>query len=185
MELITLLLIAISLSFDTFAVSVSTGLMINQIQFKQATRIAMVLAVVQTLMPLIGWFAGSLIKEYILGFDHWLAFILLLYIGLKMIYESLKAEEEKKFNPEKLKVQITMAIATSIDALIVGVTFAFININIWLSVIIIGIITFIASMLGMLLGKNVGNKLGKRTEIIGGIILIAIGAKILIEHLTS
>jgi putative Mn2+ efflux pump MntP len=184
MEFLTLFLIALSLSFDTFAVSVTTGLIIKNIQFKQAVKIAIVLALVQSIMPFLGWYMGILIKDLIIDYDHWLAFILLSIIGGKMIYESLKKEEESKnFNPEKLSVLITIAIATSIDALIVGITFAFINIDILFSAILIGSITFLAGMLGMLLGKNIGNKLGKKPELIGGIILIGIGVKILLEHL--
>lgn len=184
MEFITLLLIAISLSFDTFAVSVSTGLIINKIYFSKAVRIAIILAFFQTLMPIIGWISGNLIKDYIVQIDHWLAFSLLTLIGGKMIYESFKTDQdEKNFNPEKISVQITMALATSIDALIVGITFAFISIDIWFSVSLIGIVTFLAAMIGMLLGKNIGKKLGNKPELIGGIILIAIGLKILIEHL--
>jgi len=184
MGFFTLFLIAISLSFDTFAVSVSTGLIINNIQFKKAVWISFVLAFFQALMPFIGWFSGNLIKDYIIEFDHWIAFVLLAIIGGKMIVESLKSdEEEKNFNPEKIGVQITMAIATSIDALIVGITFAFVEVKIFWSIFLIGAVTFIAGMLGMLLGKNIGNRLGNKPELIGGIILIGIGIKILVDHL--
>lgn len=184
MDIITIFLIAIGLSFDTFAVSISTGLVIKQIKFKQALKIAFVLAFLQTLMPFIGWFAGKQIFSLIKSFDHWLAFILLSILGVKMIFESFKKEEEKKnFNPLKLSVLLGMGIATSIDALVVGVSFAFIRTNIWLAIAIIGFITFLVAMLGMLFGKNVGNKFGKRFEILGGLILISIGVKILISHI--
>ena len=178
-----MILIAIGLSFDTFAVSVSTGLLINHIKFWQATRVAFILMIFQSLMPFAGWFTGRQIQHILSNYDHWIAFTLLAILGIKMIYESLKREEGKRtFNPLKLTVLIWMAIATSIDALIVGVSFAMININIYLAMLIIGFITFLASMLGMLFGKKVGGRFGKRMEIVGGLILIGIGTKILIEH---
>lgn len=184
MDIITLLFIAIGLSFDTFAVSVSTGLMVCKIKFQQAIKVAFILAFLQAAMPLIGWFAGKQLSSLIGDFDHWIAFILLSVLGIKMIIESFKEEEEKKnFDPLKFSVLLGMGIATSIDALVVGVSFAFLQTNIWLAIAIIGFITFLVAMLGMLFGKNVGNKFGKKFEILGGIILIAIGLKILLSHL--
>jgi manganese efflux pump family protein len=184
MELITIFLIAVGLNFDSLAVSISTGLIVNQIRFKQAIRIAFVLALFQGSMPFIGWFLGSQVKDYIIAYDHWIAFVLLFIIGARMIYESLKKEEDKKqLDPLKLSVMVGMAIATSIDALIVGVSFAFINVNIMFSVAIIGSLTFLVSMLGMLLGKKLGSFFGRKIEIVGGVILISIGIKILLEHI--
>jgi putative Mn2+ efflux pump MntP len=184
MDIFTIILIGIGLTGDTFAVSVSTGLSISKIQFVQALRIALVLAVFQGLMPMIGWFLGIQIRDYIIDYDHWIAFALLTAIGGKMILESLKHESEKKpFNPLKNSVLITIAIATSIDALIVGVSFAFIDVNILLSAGIIWFLTFFVSMTGVFIGKKTGELFGKKVEIIGGIILIAIGIKILFQHL--
>jgi manganese efflux pump family protein len=183
MHFVTILLIAIGLSFDTFAVSVSSGVVLPKITFREGIRIAIVLAFFQALMPLIGWGAGKGIVTYAKEIDHWIAFILLLGLGAKMIYESFSNKEGEKFNPLNLKVRIGMAIATSIDALIVGFGFAFLEYRILYSTCIIGSITFIVSMLGLLFGKKVGAKLGKRMEIIGGIILIGIGVKILVEHI--
>ncbi|HOW30051.1 MAG TPA: manganese efflux pump MntP family protein [Bacteroidales bacterium] len=183
MGLLTILLIAIGLSFDTFAVSISSGLALPGISFRNAVRIAIVLAFFQALMPLIGWAAGTGLSKYVKDYDHWIAFGLLFLLGAKMIYESLqKSDEKSSFNPLDLKVRVVMAIATSIDALIVGISFAFLEFNIALAIFIIGSVTFIVSMLGMLFGKSVGTRLGRRMEIVGGIMLIAIGAKILIEH---
>jgi manganese efflux pump family protein len=137
-------------------------------------------------MPLIGWFLGFQIRNSIKEFDHWIAFILLLFMGGKMILESLKKEEEKKeFNPLKFLVLLGIAIATSIDALIVGVGFAFMKVDIATTIAIIGFITFIVSITGILIGKKTGNLFGKKAEILGGIILISIGTKILIEHLLN
>lgn len=183
MGIITILLIAFGLSFDTFAVSVSSGLILKKINFLNATKIAFVLAFFQGLMPLLGWLIGSGLKKYMMAYDHWIAFILLLVLGLKMIYESFEnGEERQSINPMRLTVMVSMAIATSIDALIVGLSFAFFEVNIFITVFLIGAVTFIVSMLGLLFGKKAGARLGKRMEIVGGLILIAIGLKILIEH---
>lgn len=184
MDYISLILIAFGLSFDTFAVSVSTGIKITYLKFKQALKIALTLGVFQALMPLIGWFLGVQIESYISNYDHWIAFGLLAILGLRMIYESFSKEENNtSANPLNPVVLIGMAIATSIDALVVGVSFAFMNMNIYLSVAIIGLVTFLVSMVGMLFGKKVGGKLGKRMEIVGGIILIIIGLKMLFSHI--
>jgi putative Mn2+ efflux pump MntP len=184
MDLLTIFLIGLGLTGDTLAVSVSTGLSITKIRFFQAVKIAIVLAVFQGLMPLLGWFLGIQIKEYIINIDHWLAFILLLAIGGKMILETFKDQEERKeFNPLKTSVLIGISIATSIDALVVGISFGFIDVNILLAVAIIGFLTFFVSMTGVFIGKKTGSLFGKKVEIIGGIILILIGTRILIEHL--
>lgn len=184
MDIISIILIAFGLSFDTFAVSVSTGIKITRLKFNQALKIALTLGFFQALMPLIGWFLGVQIESYISNYDHWIAFGLLAILGIKMIYESFSKEENcSTGNPLNPAVLIGMAIATSIDALVVGVSFAFMNMNIYLSVVIIGIITFLVSMVGMLFGKKVGGRLGKRMEIVGGLILIVIGLKTLFSHL--
>jgi len=182
-EFITIFLIAIGLCFDSFAVSVSSGLMMKHINFFDAMKIAFSLAFFQGLMPLLGWMAGKRISGYLTHYDHWIAFGLLLLIGLKMIWESQKPEENKTFNPLNIWFIIYMSLATSIDALIVGLSFAFLKTNIYTSIIIIGAVTFIAAMLGILFGKKAGAHFGKRMEILGGIILILIGFKILIEHI--
>lgn len=186
MEIFTIFLIAISLSFDTFAVSISSGLILRKIDFFNATKIALTLALFQSVMPVLGWLAGSGIKSYAEDFDHWIAFGILGLLGGKMIYESFTSNpEERSFNPLDIKVMIGMAIATSIDALIVGFSFALLDFKIAVSVGIIGIVTYIVAMLGMLFGKKIGSRMGKRMEILGGIMLFLIGLKILIEHLTS
>ncbi|MDO9511316.1 MAG: manganese efflux pump MntP family protein [Bacteroidales bacterium] len=184
MGLFFIILLAIGLSFDTFAVSVSSGLVMKRITFFNATKIAFSLAVFQAGLPILGWFLGSEFKEYLAIYDHWIAFILLAILGLKMIYESITATEtEMRFNPLNFWMLMGLSLATSIDALVVGFSFAFIEIHILLAAFIIGIITFIASMLGILLGKKTGSKFGKQMELVGGLILIALGTKILIEHL--
>lgn len=184
MGILEIILLGLGLSFDTFAVSVSTGLLKKSIKFWQGVRVAIVLAFFQALMPLIGWFGGSQVADYISSIDHWIAFVLLSAVGFKMIVESFNDDGNKHTNPLLFRVVLLMGLATSIDALIVGVGLAFIEVVIVQSVIIIGIITFLAAMIGMLIGKSVNGKLGKKVEIIGGLILFGIGLKILIEHLT-
>lgn len=185
MDFITLLLLAIGLCFDTFAVSVSSGIIKKEILFWQAVRIAIILAAFQAVMPLIGWLGGISIKGWIEPFDHWIALGILTLLGVKMLIESQKESEDKNINPLDIKVIISMAIATSIDALAVGISFAIIQVNMILAVFTIGSVTFIASMLGILFGKKTGSHLGQKMEIIGGLILIAIGVKIVLEHYSA
>lgn len=187
-EILTILLIAFSLSFDSFAVSVTSGLSLcrKHLKFSDAFKIAITLAVFQALMPLIGWLLGSTVKDFIQEADHWIALALLSFLGVRMIIEGTKPIGEKKIkNPTQWKVLITMAIATSIDALAVGISFAFLYESIVLPVIIIGIITFLVSLAGIYMGKNAGKKIASKAEILGGVILIAIGLKIFIEHIIN
>lgn len=184
MEIVSIILLALGLSVDSFAASVCSGLAIKKIHFLQAVKIAFFLALFQGGMPIIGWFTGWELKDLIKDFDHWIAFILLAGMGSKMIYESITSKEKDcSFNPLKLMVLIGISIATSIDALVIGLSLALIDIVIWIPAIIIGIVTFFASMLGMLLGKKIGSKMSQKFEILGGLVLIGIGLRILIEHL--
>jgi len=184
MDYLTLFLLAIGLSFDTFAVSVTCGMLRQEMAFGQAVRIAGIFAVFQAVNPLIGWLIGSGLSTYIAQYDHWVAFILLVLLGSKMIAESRKTHEEKTIDPYSLKIQIKMAIATSIDALIVGIGFGILKPgSIIPALLIIGGVTFVVGMLGMLFGKKARGHFGEKMELLGGIILIAIGSKILIEHL--
>lgn len=185
MEILAIALLGIGLSFDTFAVSITCGLIEKQIRFFRASRIAIIFAIFQALMPVLGCLLGLAIKDYVVQIDHWVAFTLLSLVGIKMIYESFNEEEEKPFNPQDLKVIILMSFATTIDAFAVGITLAFMNTKLLLTSIIIGFITYVAAMLGMLFGKNLGSHMGKKMEIAGGIILIALGVKILLEHLLA
>lgn len=184
MEILMVIFLAIGLSFDSFAVSVCSGLNLPNIRFFQAVRIAVSLALFQALMPLIGWMIGNSIKGLIEPVDHWIAFGLLGLIGGKMITESFLGSEEREIkNPLLWKVIIMLSLATSIDALAVGFSFATLLDKIFLVVFIIGLVTFIASMLGILLGKKTGPRINQYAEVIGGLILIFIGTKILVEHL--
>lgn len=168
---------------DAFAVAVSSGIIIKDNQLKNGIKIGLLFGGFQALMPLLGWAAGLRFSEYITNYDHWVAFILLSIIGYKMIYDSLKDEENKSFNPLDNKVLILLAIATSIDALAVGVSFAFLKAAIVPAVATIGVITFSLSFIGVLIGDKSGRFLKKHAGIAGGIVLALIGLKILLEHL--
>jgi len=185
MDFFFILLLAVGLCFDSFAVSVSTGLAVPHITFWRATRVALVLGFFQGLMPLIGFFFGRQVEPLIGTWDHWIAFGLLSVLGLKMIKESFSPPDKSKDDRDPLAwpVLILMAVATSIDALAVGFSFALLEVGIVTATITIGFVTYLAGMLGMLAGKTTGPGLGKRMEIVGGIILIAIGVKILIQHI--
>ncbi len=182
-QFITFILLGIGLSFDSFAVSISCGLMKREIRFSQAAIVASSLAFFQAVFPVIGWFIGGAIQNVIASVDHWIAFGLLSFIGGKMIYEGTQKEEIKSFNPFKVSVLIGLSIATSIDALVVGLSFGFLEMPILFPVLIIGVVTFIAAMLGMLFGKYIPAKRSQQSLIVGGIILILIGVKVLYEHL--
>lgn len=178
-----MILIAAGLSMDSFAVSVTSGMIIKKFKLHNVTKISVFFAFFQGLMPLIGWFAGIGVHKYIESFDHWLAFVLLLFLGCKMLFEGLKKEEEKKdFNPLDNLVLSGLSIATSIDALIIGINFALLGTEIIRPVVIIALTTFLFSFIGVWSGIKFGNRYNFRAEIIGGIVLIGIGLKILMEH---
>ena len=183
-ELYPIILIAIGLSMDAFAVSITSGITIKCLRIKHAFRIAFFFGAFQAIMPVIGWLAGIGLKQYVENFDHWIAFGLLVFIGGKMIYEAVWIKEiEKKCDPLNLIVLLGLAIATSIDALAVGVTFAFLKVSIFTPALIIGCITFVISLGGVYLGNKAGDRLGSTMEVVGGLILIGMGIKILIQHL--
>jgi putative Mn2+ efflux pump MntP len=184
MQLLTIIIIAVGLSMDAFAVSIVSGSVYKQLKIKHAFRIAVFFGGFQAIMPLIGSLAGISVKEYIAGYDHWAAFALLSAVGAKMIYESFKiTPAEENFNPENILVLLVLSVATSIDALVVGITLSFLRISIVTAVIIIGLVTFVISYLGVLIGKRFGHFFENKIEAIGGLVLIGLGAKILFEHL--
>lgn len=185
MTLWELLLIAVGLSMDAFAVAVCKGLAMRRTDWKQAGIIALFFGGFQALMPLIGWVLGRQFEQYITSFDHWIAFILLVIIGGKMIWEALhEGEEEEACDPRlDMKELLGMAVATSIDALAVGITFAFLQVQILPSVTLIGVTTFILSFVGVAIGRKIGGKMTKIAQIAGGVVLVLIGLKILLEHL--
>ena len=183
MSLITILLIAVSLSMDAFAVAVTYGLSLEKSRVRNALKIAAFFGGFQAVMPLIGWAAGLVLENFISSIDHWIAFALLVFIGCKMIYEAFKkAEDREKFNTLTISMLLLLSIATSIDAFAVGISFAFLKVAIITPVIIIGIITFLLSFAGVFIGSKLGHIFERKIEILGGLILIGIGVKILIEH---
>ena len=157
MNLITIVLIAIGLAMDCFAVSVASGIAIKQLRLRHALQIALFFGFFQAAMPVIGWLAGSTLTQLISGFDHWIAFALLAFIGGKMIYESRKLEEEKTFDPLNLYVLIVLSFATSIDALAVGLSLSFLKVAIIVPSIIIGSVTFVISLAGLYIGEKFGH----------------------------
>ena len=183
MGLIEIIFIGIGLAMDAFAVSVCKGLSMKKINWKNAIIIAIYFGIFQALMPVVGYFLGTAFSSIVESVDHWIAFILLAAIGGNMIKESTDDEEEKRNDNVDFKTMIILAIATSIDALAVGVTFAFFKVNLVLAIILIGIITFALSILGVIIGNKFGDKLQNKAELTGGVILILIGLKILLEHL--
>lgn len=185
MDFITILFIGIGLAMDASAVSLAKGMGLDKDQVKKyAFILALAFGLFQALMPAIGYFAGSHFAEYIQSIDHWIAFILLSLIGINMIREGKEEKEnEVKIHSIPFKDILLLAIATSIDALAVGVSFAFLKVNLFLAITTIGITTFILSFICVLFGKKLGSLFEKYAEYLGGIILILLGIKILIEHL--
>lgn len=185
MSLITIIFVALGLAMDAFAVSVASGFAVKDLKLQNALKIAFSFGLFQALMPIIGWLAGFSLRDFLSGIDHWIAFGLLSLIGLRMIYESMRLEaKEKEINPLNNYVLFLLSIATSIDALAVGLSFAFLKIVIVTPVIIIGVVTFLLSLIGVMIGNRLGHFFEKKIEIVGGLILIGIGLKILIEHLS-
>lgn len=184
MNLFELFLLAIGLSMDAFAVSVCIGLTLKKIDIKNFIIVGLYFGGFQIGMPLIGYAITTLFAEKIIAYDHWIAFGLLCFLGVKTIVEGLKKEEQSKIevslNPKKM---IPLAVATSIDALAVGISFAFLDVDIIPAVLFIGITTFLISMAGVKIGNIFGTKFKSKAEIAGGVILILIGVKILFEHM--
>jgi len=183
MDTISIVLIAIGLSMDSFAISLTNGLTIRDLNVERTLTISFSLAVFHTIMPLIGWFAGISIEKYITEFGHWVAFLLLSFIGLKMIYEGIKKKTAVMDSELKILTLIGQSFATSIDALAVGISFALLKLSIIKPILIIGLITFLVSLIGLQVGKYIGKRIGKTAVVFGGIVLVGIGLKILLEHL--
>jgi putative Mn2+ efflux pump MntP len=185
MEFISILLIALGLSADCFAVALSAGLSNIFLSFKKQLRISFSFGLFQAVMAYIGWVAGRTIVDIIAEFDHWIAFSLLLLVGGKMIRESLRhnQDDHEQADISRLLPLLILSFATSIDALAVGLSLAFVEVKILWTTITIGLVAFIMSIFGLLAGKQASRIIGRRAELFGGIILIVIGLKILIEHL--
>lgn len=174
-------LIAIAVSMDAFAVSICKGLVMKKIEKKNAIKIGLYFGIFQAGMPILGYLLGKQFEQFVQNIDHWIAFILLSFIGLEMIKESF--DDSKENDKLDFKTMFILSIATSIDALTIGITYAFFKVNIIIASTIIGITTFAFSVIGVFIGNKFGAKFKNQAEIIGGIILILIGLKILLEHL--
>jgi manganese efflux pump family protein len=180
----SILFIALALAMDAFAVSIASGFAVRRMHVRHALSMAGSFGAFQALMPLLGWFCGIRLRVWIEGVDHWIAFGLLSFVGGKMIVEALKIEEmEEKTNPFAWRVLLVLSVATSIDALAAGLSFALLNVAILAPVLIIGAVTFAMSFAGIAIGARGGHLFEKKIEVLGGVILIAIGVKILLSHL--
>ena len=183
MSLLELFILAIGLSMDAFAVSICKGLATKKVSIKNSLTAGLWFGGFQALMPVIGFILGMSFRDYIMAVDHWIAFILLGIIGANMIKESMGEDEEDANDAFDIKTMFLMAVATSIDALAIGITFAFLNVNIISAVSLIGITTFILSAAGVFMGCVFGSKYKSKAEFAGGVILVLLGLKILLEHL--
>ena len=183
MEIITILLIAIALAMDAFAVSIASGITLRERCYYHGFRIGLFFGIFQAAMPVLGYLLGLGFSDLIASVDHWIAFALLVGIGLKMIHEGTKKEKWKDLTCTETKPLLLLAVATSIDAFAVGVTFSVLGGNILIPILLIGIITFVLSFIGVVIGNRIGHFFEKRIELVGGSALIAIGFFILISHL--
>ncbi|KPK76224.1 MAG: hypothetical protein AMJ79_07405 [Phycisphaerae bacterium SM23_30] len=186
MNLLTIFILAAALAMDAFAVSVTVGIILPRLSFRPIFRLSWHFGFFQFIMPILGWAAGFTVRKWIAAFDHWIAFGLLALIGGKMIYESLRnVSFKEKSDPTRGWSLVVLSIATSIDALAVGFTIAMLGVNILLPCVIIGLVAGLMTYIGLHLGRQLGKRFGRTMELIGGLILVAIGAKILLQHLTA
>ncbi len=183
MNLFSTVSLAFSLSADAFAVAVGKGVGVRRPRFVEALRTGLIFGSVEASMPIIGWGLGSLANEFIAGIDHWIAFLILAALGIKMLAGSFHKEEAEKPKRHKWHALAFAAVGSSIDSLGVGVTLAFIKANVWLTAAAIGTATFLMATIGFMAGHAIGNRAGKYAEAFGGVVLILIGARILWEHL--
>jgi putative Mn2+ efflux pump MntP len=185
-KLVNISAIAVALAMDAFAVSIATGVSLKDVSFRQTFRMSWHFGLFQAMMPVIGWSAGLSIRVYIERYDHWVAFILLALVGINMIREAFQEDkkEEQKKDPTKGVTLVVLSIATSIDALAVGLSISILNVSIWTPALIIGIVAGIFSIVGLQIGKRIGSatRLSRYADAIGGIVLLAIGVNILHEH---
>lgn len=186
MDFVTILLIAIGLAMDAFAVALGVGTTRQDVWFRPGFRLSFHFGLFQFMMPIIGWAVGGTIVRFIADWDHWIAFALLLYVGSKMIKASLEeGESHNDMDPTRRWMLVMLAIATSIDALAVGLSLAMLRVQILYPSIVIGIVAAAMTALGLALGKRLGTRFGKRMELVGGLVLIGIGLRVLISHLSA
>ena len=189
MSILEIWLLAVSLAIDCFTVSITSGIILHRIRWGIFLKMAFLFGLFQAAMPFLGWLGASRFNHLIETYDHWIAFALLAFLGIRMIREHFKDEEERSFDPTRMKVILTLAVATSIDALAVGISFAFTGFRTLSSLLYpltaIGIASFVISLAGSLIGLLFGKRFNLRVEIFGGLVLIGIGVKILFEHLLA
>jgi len=184
MSFISIFLIALALSMDAFSVAIALGAARNKLNFYAVLRLATAFGIFQFVMPILGWLLGRTVVSYIADYDHWIAFALLTIVGIRMIKEYFdKDEKERTKDPTKGWSLLILSIATSIDALAVGVSLAVLDTNIYYPSVVIGVVCFIITALGMIFGKKLSRILGRKAVLLGGIVLIAIGIKIVVEHM--
>ncbi len=186
MSWLNILAISVGLAMDAFAVSIAAGLAIPRLTYRHVFRLSFHFGLFQFMMPIVGWLAGRTVATYLNGYGQWLAFGLLTYIGGKMLWEALpqnKREAGDERDPTRGLMLVTLSIATSIDALAVGLSMAFLGASVWLPSVIIGIVAGTLTIVGMRFGNSIGGRFGRIAEIIGGVVLLAIGARILLSHL--
>lgn len=186
MNLLTILGIAVGLSMDAFAVAIATSVALGNVSGRQLFRLSFHFGLFQAIMPVVGWLAGRSIEKWIVGWDHWVAFGLLAFIGCRSIYEACRANEGTTARIPQDATRgwslVMLSVATSIDALAVGLSFAMLHVSVWGPAVIIGLVTGNLTLIGMLMGSRIGLRFGKRVEILGGLVLIGIGVKILLQH---
>lgn len=181
-----LLLIALGLAMDAFAVAIASSVVLGNVTGRQVFRLSFHFGLFQAVMPIIGWAAGRTVVEYVKAWDHWAAFALLAFIGIRAIRGSLRETEDPRMrDPTRGMTLVLLSVATSIDALAVGLSFAMLEVSIWIPVLVIGAVAAAMTVLGLALGRRLGPLFGKRMEMVGGLVLIAIGVKILVEHLSA
>lgn len=189
MSILEIWLLAVSLAIDCFTVSITSGIILHRIRWGIFLKMAFLFGLFQAAMPFLGWLGASRFNHLIETYDHWIAFALLAFLGIRMIREHFKDEEERSFDPTRMEVILTLAVATSIDALAVGISFAFTGFRTLSSLLYpltaIGIASFVISLAGSLIGVFFGKRFNLRVEIFGGLVLIGIGVKILFEHLLA
>jgi len=182
MDWLSLLAIAVALAMDAFAVALAAGSIIRPLSFRPCFRLAFHFGLFQALMPIVGWLAGLTIQSFVNSWSHWIALVLLSYIGGRMIYQALYGDEEerKAMDPSRGMTMVALSVATSIDALAVGISLAMLNVVVWFPALVIGLVAAFFTILGLVFGSRIGAIWGRRVEVFGGLVLIGIGLKIAI-----
>ena len=185
MEFLTIFLVALGLAADCFVVAIGGSISRRNLSFLQIGRVSLSFGVFQAVMPVLGWLAGLTVVNLAADYDHWVALALLGFVGGKMLWEAFHLKDGQSENADITRgwLLLTLSVATSIDALAVGLTFAFVKVNILLASVTIGIVSFVVTIIGFVLGKKAHSVIGKQAEVIGGLILIGIGIKIVLEHI--